>query len=603
MANDILDHIILNENAYFYKKEKNSFFTHSHIENIFFTASQDKIGRYLLRQRKQPKTIHGKNVQFSVCIFKIESLPSFIDEEISPIWREQKLAYLLIADFKDYVFISKRNISGVDKILYEGLNVVDYSILNTIFVNDTTLLEKFSLNNTSVAQDSIRGKTVEALDLKRSFSPYGASRYVLNSLRVKNNEEKTSISFNTSRVTKFGEKKYLDELLDWANSIFDKIRAYVQSNSFLDVFAKHVDYESFRLTLRPISFLFNLRKFHQDIESGRIDSCEFRARNGRVKTISFSKITDTLENVFDVEEVFIDTDGVFFLINTFAKDLHLNINKKSITIYSEKFARIFINFENGGEMSLQTYFNRQNDFIINFEDLSLVYTNRKLFEDSKLIGYIDNFIDAFEGHLELNTVISEKGSLTAASTGFSADSIFYFVEDKITNRSNYCFLDDLGNEWADYISIEGNTLNFIHAKYDTTQFSASSFHEIVGQALKNIGNMVPTDDLLTKKSIHWDKTFNLQNSATNIQRLRKGPDVDSSIEKFKSLLLNPNLDRRITIVLNFISKAALHDRLQKLRDNIPFQEKNQVIQILWILSSLINSCQENGIKVKIVCKP
>lgn len=364
-----------------------------------------------------------------------------------------------------------------------------------------------------------------------------------------------------------------------------------------------MDYESLRHTLRPISFLFNLRKFHQDVETGRIDRCEFRARNGRIKPIAFSKISDALENVFDVEEVIVDVEEVFFLKNTFAKDLHLNINKKSITIYSEKFARLFVVFVNGREVNFQTYFNTQNDFIINFEDLSLVYTSRKLFEDSRLIGYIDSFIEVFDGMAQLQTVTSEKGSFTPASTSFTPNSIFHLVDTQITNDSDFCFLDDLGNEWADFISLEGDTLNYIHAKYAETLFSASSFHEIVGQALKNVGIMIPTDEQLDRKRTPWSNTFNLNHSATNISRLRQGADINTAINSFKKILLNPNLNRKITIVLNFLSKAELYDRLQKLKNNVPFIEKNQVIQILWILSSLINSCQENGIAVKILCKP
>src|SRR6185436_12353468 len=123
--------------------------------------------------------------------------------------------------------------------------------------------------------------------------------------------------------------------------------------------------------------------------------------------------------------------------------------------------------------------------------LSLVYTNRKLFKDSKLISYIDSFVEAFNGRAELNHVINEKGNFTNASTAFSTNSIFSFVENRVTHDADFAFLDDLGNEWADFIKLRANTLTFIHAKFGDSQFSASSFHEVVGQALKNIGNMTP----------------------------------------------------------------------------------------------------------------
>jgi hypothetical protein len=605
MPRTILDHIVLNENAYFYKKENVAIFiSGAHIYNIFTAASKDKKGgNYLLNIRKEARTVGGQGIEFSICVFKLETLPSFIDVDISSKWHEQKLAYLLIVDFKDYVFITRKNISGIDKLLYNGLIPIDYSILNTLFVDSDTYFEKFSLNNTSVAQDSIRGKTIEAIDLKKSFSPYGAGKYVLSSVRVNNNEEKTSIAFNTSRITKFGEKKYLDALFIWARDVIEKIRNHVHANSFLDVFATPIEYEAHRDTLVPISFLFNLRKFHEDVESGRLLNCELRLSNVSIRQIPFQRILVSLQSVFDVETIVNGTDTTCKLRSSFADDIELALNKKSITIQSGKASKLILIFDNGKETSITHYFNYYNDFVINFEDLSLVYTNRKLFKDGKLINNVDSFIEAFNGKTELNTVTSEKGNFTNASAAFSVNSIFNFVESSVTHDADFSFLDDLGNEWADFIKIRANTLTFIHAKFGDSQFSASSFHDIVGQALKNIGSMTPSNEQLDSKAFLWANTFNIYGINTAISRLRNGANLVDGISAYKKLLLNPNLKREILIVVNFISKEQLLARLNLLKVGIPFTEKNQVIQILWLLSSLINSCQENGIGVHIICKP
>jgi hypothetical protein len=604
MPHPILDHITLNENAYFYKKEDSgSFFTATHINQIFVAASEDKLGNYLLKIRKKTEIVGADIIEFSICVFKLESLPSFIDEEITPRWKEQKLAYLLIVDFKDYVFISRKNISGIDKLLYDGLILIDYTILNTLFVDSNTFFEKFSLNNTSVSQDSIRGKTIEAIDLKKSFSPYGAGKYVLGSVRLKNAEEKTSITFNTSRITKFGEKKYLNELFVWSLAVIEKIRHHVQANSFLDVFATPIEYEAHKDSLIPISFLFNLRKFHDDVESGRLLNCELRLSDVSIRQIPLSKILSALQSVFNVESITVGADTNYKLESSLADDIEISLNKKSITIHSDKASKLILTFDNGKETSLTGYFNYYNDFIINFEDLSLVYTNRKLFKDSKLISYIDSFIDAFNGRTELNSVTSEKGTFSNASTSFTANSIFNFTESRILHDADYSFLDDLGNEWADFIKLKGNTLSFIHAKCGDSQFSASSFHDVVGQALKNIGNMTPSNEQLDLKAVRWAENFNIAGFNTAITRMRSGDTIPNATDTYKKLLLNPNLKREIVLAINFISRTQLRDRLHRLRAGTPFAEKNQVIQILWLLSSLINSCQENGIGVHIICKP
>jgi hypothetical protein len=604
MQHKILNHIILNENAYFYKKDDvKNYFTTAHINEMFIKASENKKGNYLLNLRKQVKVVDGQEIQFSICVFKLETVPNFIDKVISENWHEQKIAYLLISDFKDYVFITRKNISGIDHLLYSGLSLIDYSILNSLFVDSETYFEKFSLNNTSISPDSIRGKTVEAIDLKKSFSPYGAGKYVLSSVRVNNFEEKTSIVFNTSRITMFGKKKYLNELFKWAFQVIEKIRSHNQENSFLDIFATPIEYDLHRESLVPISILFNLRKFNEDLESGRIQNCEFRLSANSIRQLPLNKISNSLQKVFDVKKNGSEPNFIYKIITKLSKDIELTLNKKSITINSKKGSKLFLNLENGSTLSLINYFNSYNDFIINFEDLSLVYSNRKLFKDSKLISYIDNFINVFNGKIELKSVTSEKGRFTDNSTSFNVNSIFGFVENKITYDSNFCFLDDLGNEWADFIKINSKSLTFIHAKFDKSQFSASSFHEVVGQALKNIGNMTPTNEQLEIKADHWINTFNIHGEKTKITRLRNGSTLEDGIKAYKKLLLSPNLMREIIIVVNFISISQLRNRLNLLKKGEQFKEKNQVIQILWLLSSLINSCQENGIRVNIICKP
>lgn len=603
MAHPVLDRIILNENAYFLKKETNAFYTANHINDLFVEASADKTGNYLLNLRKQTEIINGESIEYSICVFKFTTIPSFIDQPI-PKWEEQKLAYLLVVDFQDHVFISKKNISGVDNLLYNELLPIDYETLISLFVDSATNFEKFSLNNTSVSYDAIKGKTVEANDLKKSFSAFGAGKYVLNSVRLNNHDEKTSIAFNTSRISNFGEKKHVTQLLTWAWETVDKIRNHIHTNSFLNIFAEPIDYEKNKADLKPISFLFNLTRFNDDIEKNEIISCEYILEKGRSRIIPIKSILIILKNVFSVEEEVQNGDTVFILRNSFVNDVVVNLNRKSITLSSKKARNFVINFNDGTSTNFLHYFNLYNEFIINFEDLSLVYTSRKLFKDSKLIGYIDNFIDIFNGKNELTTVASEKGVFTAASTTFSNDSIFNFIENQLTFNSDYSFLDDLGDEWADFIKLKNNSISLIHAKFGDSQLSASSFHDVVGQALKNIGNLNPsTIQLDTTKAAKWNSTYNIEGVPTSINRLRHGDSIANAINTYKSLLVTPNLKKEIVLVINFISKAQLKDRLQRLQAGTPFKEKNQVIQILWIISSLVNSCVENGIDIHIYCKP
>jgi hypothetical protein len=63
------------------------------------------------------------------------------------------------------------------------------------------------------------------------------------------------------------------------------------------------------------------------------------------------------------------------------------------------------------------------------------------------------------------------------------------------------------------------------------------------------------------------------------------------------------MKKKIVLAINFLSLQTLEDRFRKLANEEHFAEKNQVSQILWIISGLINCCKENGIELNIFCKP
>jgi hypothetical protein len=204
-------------------------------------------------------------------------------------------------------------------------------------------------------------------------------------------------------------------------------------------------------------------------------------------------------------------------------------------------------------------------FIVNFYNCELIYTNRKLFKDNKLLGNIDNFLKIFIPAPQLENVNSEKGTLTANSISFAARSVFNFVENTFLNDSDYLVCDDLGKEWADHISISGPKIKFIHSKYKNANFSASAFKDIVSQVLKNLGNLMPQDFQLASKQNFWNSSYNNDGFKTQTKRLRKGNSVADFTDRFRSTILEPNHQRKVHLVLNFISRGALDIKLQQFK--------------------------------------
>lgn len=599
---ELEENLILNENAYFFTKIKSGFLSKTLIENTFREASFDKMGNYLLKEIKIDHKLKDKNIEYSICVFRYPKKPTFIVEEVKE-WEEIKLAYIVIADFDKYVAISKRNISGT-KELNQKIFPLDYATISSLFIEDTTAFEKISMNNMNISDNAIRNKSIEAVDLKENVSTFGLQTYILSNLRLSNDGDKISLSLNSSRINKFGKKNNLDFFISWSDVIIDKIANFKASENFLSSFATPLDFEKEKDTLKPIAVLFLLTKLYSDFEANRIEWTKLIIED-KEKEINIIHVLDNFTRLLEVKEFVDNNRRPYFKIETpIAKDLSISINSKSITIRSQKLNNLIIKFSDETEVSVIDYFNRTGSFIVNFDRADLIYCHRKLFKDSRLLGNIDSFLRVFKPNGKLENVTSEKGQVNALSTTFSDDSIFGFVESEYLPDSKFFLCDDLGKEWADHIGLYEDTISFFHSKYKSSKFSASDFQDIVGQAQKNLGNLSPSDNQWQMKNDFWNNEYVLdKKTPTMINRVRKGNSANDSIEYFKSLKTFPNLTKRVYLVINFISKNELSDRLEKLKNNESFAEKNEVIQILWFISSLISSCNEVSAETYIICKP
>ena len=305
---ELIENIILNENAYFYKKSSDTYLSKRIIEKTFEEASLNKAGNFLLKQIKQLKVIDEENSYLSICVFKYNKKPTFIKEEV-PKWEETKLAYICIIDFEQYIAISKRNISGI-KSLYEKLLPIDYKTLTSIFITDTTSFEKFSMNNMNISDKSIRAKSVEANDLKENLSTLGLQSYVLNNLRISNESDKISLTLNSSRINKFGNKNNIDFFIKWSKVIIEKIKNNQPKDSFISTFATPLNFENERENLTPISILIILSNLYAAFENDKIERC-YIVINDKEREINLIKAIEKFKRLLKIEKI-TDDEKIYF---------------------------------------------------------------------------------------------------------------------------------------------------------------------------------------------------------------------------------------------------------------------------------------------------
>lgn len=587
--------------AVFYTRTTDGLLPKSEIQSAFNTISSKKYGDLYgtgnIIQKEYPEV---DGVRYSFCAFKKKTKPSCFENAPAAIWFEVKFAYVLVVEYDGYVAISRKLVSQL-KELKDLIKEVDYQKMTSAFITDETQYQKIGLKNLDMSARAIRGKSLEAVNLEDNFSTTGANNFVLNQCRLLNTDGVVSLAMNTSKVNKLGDKDDFASYLDWVKRVVNCFKTCVEKQSLLTAFAESVDYDSERKRLIPATILFHtnelLTAFENHIYERVVIKNGDKEKECPFRLIDFLKKINQNMGVVRREDDYVIETGE-------KKPLYLLMAKGKVKVKSEKYGAIHLIKPDGESESLIDYVNTNSPFVLYFDQYEYRYTNKKLFKDNALLGNLSLFTSVFEEKAGMATgiVTSEKGEFTNAQVSFDAGSEFGFVETEYMGGYDEFICDDLGKEWADHIGIADGRVSFFLSKFHDSIFSATSFQDVVGQALKNIGNMKPDATALDGRLDDWNKTYNNGGSNTQIHRLRKGVSVAAAIAHWKQAMLNPNMQRDIYLVINFIAKRHLEENLRRMQAGDVFGERKQTVQILWIVSSLISICHEQGIGIHIVCK-
>ncbi len=578
-----LTRFILTENAYFFTIKKA--ISKKAIERTIAEAARNKKGPFLYKEIKGSQSFGGLKFLITSAVFRYESLPSFLTPGTEV---EIKYGYLMIIEYNGFLVISKRGTTEFIELLDNNILEIDYNTLSKFKLNSTTQYKKLGVNNLDTSRGTMRRATYEAEDVKGALSTIATGNKIVSSLKIKNSSGLTSIAIGTSRVNDFGYKLDIQEFCFWCDKICTQINAFSPTNTYLDNFAEPLSYSKEIGSLQPTSILFNFSPFLDAYEDGLISQVYYEMR-GKRRKIDLKLIIDNHDLCLDI--LYNKSTKDYEIKNSFDTTLILKKGKNSLIVYGSKLKNIYIEYTTGETANLLSSTNKDSLYIVSFSNIDIRYSTRTLFKDNKLLGNIDYFLKSIETAASLKTATSEKGNVTSISSSFDATSIFGVIETSISTEQ-YLLCDDLGDEWADYIGFTPNrVIRFYHAKSSTKKYSASAFHDLVAQAIKNIGNFDFNKDLTAKKT----KISTLY-SGCKIKRLRKGK-TRTCFKDLKDTYNSPNITREIVLVIDFLDKLQLETELQNLKAG---KAKNQTVQILWLLSTLIGTCQERGINVRII---
>ena len=146
----LCDHLVLNEGAYFYKKNELEV-GKDRIQEVFnsvLTEIEYELFTKICRKREIVNVPNKQEIYYSLLVFKFATYPSFLDfeeENFPKKLMENRLAYLLIVEINDYIILVKKNISRISSFI-NSLTSIPTDTLAGVLVDDDTVFQQMKLS-------------------------------------------------------------------------------------------------------------------------------------------------------------------------------------------------------------------------------------------------------------------------------------------------------------------------------------------------------------------------------------------------------------------------------------------------------------------------
>lgn len=595
---DYFDHLEIPEGGCFY--ECTRMITKTFLTNCFKSIKNElssKSGTTLVEIIKHK--VLDETVFVSLLVFSYHNKPTFLSKlESSTIPTEKLIGYLIIIEIDNYIVLLSRHTPTLKELNKFLKPIQDSNLVGAVFSNDSNFIQ-LKITNSPQVSDAIRNKSFEGRDLSNSLPRYNVGKSIVKGTKLRDNNQTISISFSTSRLSSLGNKVTIYDLCLWCKSVIYAIKNPVDiSHTMLNSYARAIKWSDAPENMIPRYLHIDFYELINYIESEKLELV-YRNENDEFSLISLSRFFDKYSDSLELCAQEFKCDK--FNTERFGDQLYVQKTKTSLCIKSKgRIDRLFLRNENGEIDKLTSYINKKRCYIIGFDNINYSYTNAKLYHDTNIKENLDYILDVFEPNDDFERVTSEKGEIVVGMTNFDDTSMFYQVEKLFGTDETieYIICDDLGDEYADHIILGHHKIIYVHSKCDKSpSLSASSFQVVIGQAMKNIGNI--RYGVINKKVKKWK---NKKYSKTNIPVCRKG-NIDNFEDAYQKVLKSPNGIQEVCLALNFISKQQLKDAFDKLKNQEPIAQKGNVVQLIWLLSSFILTCKEADMKCRILCKP
>jgi hypothetical protein len=588
----MIRNLSLSKNVQFYKLNKA--LTNKSVKDTFKDISKERVGNCLLNDcRKTYTTAFGNKVVYSIVSYKIEVEPSFFEGTSV---KEKKYAYLLLIECDDSLAILKKYVDSTEKHFSNFLDEFDYEKFCHFHGDKNPEYERVTMKNMSISNAVIRSRSLEAKSLNGILSSNSSSRSIPSNFRMKIGEDLYTLTPGISRVSHRDKKSTFDGLIDWVVEIKEEIKATTDKSEFLSNFASPICLKDITdLGYQVVAILIDLSVIEGKVIDGKASL--YKDDGTQLNNREINRLFNHLKSPIIV-------DGNILKIKGVALAGKVSFSKNLITIRNKILDSISV-VEDGLEpYSIGVYLNKNKPFSAVFDSPNYSYYSKSCFEDKNLINNIKSILNIFDDSYDFTNVCSEKEKQHAANlTRFPEKSLFRQVEDQYCASHNIVICDDMNDEWADHIAIDSvsaiPSISFIHSKFTKKDtYGASAFHDVVSQALKNIGRTQSEKQLFKNK---YDNDWHKNYESTSISRVtgaQSWQEIELAIDTVNQ---NPNAIKKIVLATPFLKKTKLESELNKLV--LGQKCRPHYVQLIWLINTFVSSCKDFGVQAHILCKP
>lgn len=554
---------------------------------------------------------HGAALWSSLC-FQFDKTPGFLPGSDSVV--DRVTGYLLVVEYRSHIAIFKSQIDVTPEFAKRYLKRVSPQEVDRGLTSKDSIFDRVRLKHMSLSRFALRSKTLEGDNLQNNVGMASSARFAPLGYSFREADEHYSTTPRTGRISKRADRAGHLDLVAYACSIIDRIHPRLgrpSSSPFLAAFARPMELSE--LSAGPSQFSVDTAILRQAIFDDKIIRL-LKPDGAGFRELSQAEIDPILDELTTVLPITIGATRKVVLTqpNTGAEIGEIAINKTRIALRRltlPSLSEIYVEdtqFGLGaddGRMLLKQFIDKQDTFIVLFDQPQFAYLDGSLYQDDSLVNGGALFLGYLFGNAELGHVIDEKGSFTAAQTTFDSDSTFGTIVSTIAPEDNVMVCDDLGDEWADFIGFRTDPsaprVTFYHAKHGELSLGASPFHVSVSQAIKNLGNLSLPASSMAKKYRRWNSLYTNNRVRTSTPRTCRGTlaDTQAAVEFCRNA---PHTTKRVAIVTSSLSKVAVEQAFRDIMAGNPGDP--YFVQLYWLLSSFFAACTEVGAFGCVICQ-